>query len=131
MSKLHRKKVDYIGLTKEHMAKKDVHLSKVQILWILKRFTYYVLKVIIHGFTMIIPGNMRFTMYHVNSSDFNGISKEARYASSGAIHGVFFSIKCEGKFPDEYKTEFKPLLKFRSMMEECLDEPDLAYKLIT
>ena len=131
MSKLHKKEVDYIGLTKEYMAKKDVHLSKVQIIWIVERFMYYALRVIVHGFTMIIPGNMKFMMYYVNSSNFNQIANEARYARSGAIHGVFFSIKCEGEFPDEYKAEFKPAPKLRSMMEEYLDNPDLAYKLIT
>jgi hypothetical protein len=70
-------------------------------------------------------------MYYVNSSDFVRIDKKAMYARSGAICGVFFSILCEGKIQDEFNATFKPAPKFRRMMEEYLDNPDLAYKLIT
>jgi len=113
------------------MAKKDVKLTRISIEWILERFFHYALGMIIHGYTVSITRIFRFKMYYVNSSDMGMIDREAMFARSGAIHGVYFSISCEGKFQDEYKARFKPLPKFRQMMEERLDDPDLAYKLIT
>lgn len=117
--------------TKEYMAQKDVNITTKQILFILYRFLYYTVAALVHGYTVSIVNNMRFSMYYVNSSDFEYIDKQHRFARSGAIHGVFFSVHCEGKFPDKYKAEFKPAPKFRQLMEEYLDDPDLAYKLIT
>lgn len=131
MAGLPSKKVDHIALTRDYMAKKDVILTKGNIVWITERFVHYLLDVLIHGYVFTLAGKLKFWMYYVNSSDFKAIDEEFKYARSGAIHGVFFSIECSGQIPDQYKTEFKPQPKFRKMMEEKLDDPDLAYKLIT
>lgn len=131
MSKLLHKKVNYLMATKEYMAQKEVNITAGQILFILYRFLHYTVAALVHGYTVSIVNNMKFSMYYVNSSDFEYIDGQNRFARSGAIHGVFFSVLCEGKLPDKYKAEFKPAPKFRQLMEEYLDDPDLAYKLIT
>ena len=131
MTKLVRKKVKHLEATKNYMGEKGVKISQQNILWIIGRFMHYAVAAIVHGHTVILPDNMRFSMYYVYSSDFEYIDKQSMFARSGAIHGVFFSILCKGKIPDKFKALFKPSLAFRRLMEEHLDNPDLAYKLIT
>jgi len=130
MGKLHRKPIDYIGSARALIRKKEPRMRNQDVLFILKRFCHYAAEMLCHGLVVNIPGSMKFTPYYVNSSDPEEILKEARFARSAAIHGVYFSMKCTGKFPDEYKAIFKPSTHLRGKMEEFLTEPDLTYKLI-
>lgn len=128
---LRRKKVDYILIVKEAVNKRfGVKLTKTSVAWILGRFIHYSALLLAHGFYLVIKGRMTFRMYYKDSDDFKEIEKESRFAKSPSIHGVFFTIVQERGWTDQYKAEFKPSIKFRNLIEEHLDNPDLSYKLI-
>jgi len=130
MGKLHRKPIDYIGSARALIRKKEPRMRNQDVLFILKRLCHYAAEMLCHGLDVVILRQMRFTPYYVNSSDLEEVKKEARFARSAAIHGVFFSMRCTGKIQDEYKADFKPSTHLRRKMEECLADPDLTYKLI-
>jgi len=128
---LRRKKVNYISTTREYVKLRNPKLRYIDVIWIMEKFIIYAAKMLVHGYTIRIKDNFNFSLFHFTSDQYEKVEKEYMYTRSPAIHGVFFGVGCTGKMIDKFNPTFKPAKKFRALMSEELDDPDLAYKLIS
>lgn len=129
---LHRKKIDYIsGIQNSLVRYNKTKLTKAQIRWIIKRLFHYAALMLTHGYEFTILRVASFKMVYINSDNFGAVERAGRYASTTAIHGVFFTVICTRGWMNKFKATFKPSAIFRSEMTEILSDPDLTYKLVT
>jgi hypothetical protein len=128
--RLYRKKINHISDTRKFFKKWHPKLRDSDIIWIMRKFSFYVAKALAHGTPITIRNNYKLSLYHFSSDEYERIEKEAMYARSPAIHGIFFGIHCEGFLVDKYKVIFKPNKELRNNLSNELSDPDLVYKLV-
>jgi len=98
--------------------------------WVFKRYLYYAVRLLVHGRTLVPRGGLHFSMEYEINDNRNWIKKQARFADTSVMHGLYFTVTHKSPYVEKLNYDFKPSHMFRRMISEQLNDPDLVYNLI-